>query len=84
MIRAKPETRLPGACTRKIDTRPTGYEPIVSEGGLSRFTTTSATWDSAWPLKPDGAFEGGNAAKDRYGAAGMAGRERPNGNVSWM
>lgn len=61
-----------GACTRKTDTRPTAYEPIAQEGGLSPFTTTSATWDSAWPLKPDVVFEGGNAAKDRYGAAGMA------------
>ncbi|MND42840.1 hypothetical protein D3C76_369330 [compost metagenome] len=61
-----------GACTRKVDTRPTAYEPIAREGGLSPFTTTSATWDSAWPLKPDVVFEGGNAARDRYGAAGMA------------
>ncbi|MBA6114105.1 S8 family peptidase, partial [Pseudomonas asiatica] len=61
-----------GACTRKTDTRPTAYEPIALEGGLSPFTTTSATWESAWPLKPDVVFEGGNAAKDRYGAAGMA------------
>ncbi|EKT4494616.1 S8 family peptidase [Pseudomonas putida] len=61
-----------GACTRKTDTRPTAYEPIALEGGLSPFTTTSATWESAWPLKPDVVFEGGNAAKDQYGAAGMA------------
>lgn len=61
-----------GACTRKVDTGPTTYEPIAKEGGLSPFTTTSATWDSAWPLKPDVVFEGGNAGKDLYGAAGMA------------
>jgi hypothetical protein len=61
-----------GACTSKVDTGPTDYRPIAKEGGLSPFTTTSATWDSAWPLKPDVVFEGGNAAKDRYGAAGMS------------
>lgn len=61
-----------GACTRKVDTGTTDYAPIAEEGGLSPFTTTSATWDSVWPFKPDVVFEGGNAAKDRYGAAGMA------------
>ncbi|OGQ57243.1 MAG: hypothetical protein A3J24_02785 [Deltaproteobacteria bacterium RIFCSPLOWO2_02_FULL_53_8] len=61
-----------GACTRKIDIGRTAYTPIASEGGLSPFTTTSATWDNSWPLKPDVVFEGGNAARDRYGAVGMA------------
>ncbi|MGE8147547.1 S8 family peptidase [Pseudomonas frederiksbergensis] len=61
-----------GACTRKVNTGLTHYTPIADEGALSPFTTTSATWDSVWPFKPDVVFEGGNAAKDRYGAAGMA------------
>lgn len=61
-----------GACTHKIDTQgnPT-YLPIAPEGGPSPFTTTSRTWDPAWPLKPDVVLEGGNAAKDHYGAAWM-------------
>lgn len=62
-----------GACTHKVDTAgdPT-LAPIALEGGLSPFTTSSRTWDSAWPLKPDVVLEGGNAAKDDLGAVGMA------------
>lgn len=48
-----------------------GYQPIAPAGGLSPFSTTSATWQSHWPLKPDVVFEGGNAAKDAYGAVWM-------------
>lgn len=61
-----------GACTCKLDTD--GHlplAPISAEGGLSPFTTTSWTWDGAWPLKPDIVFEGGNAAKDDFGAVWM-------------
>lgn len=61
-----------GAFTRKVDTRNhASLAPIAAEGGLSPFTTTSRTWDSAWPLKPDVVLEGGNAAKDDLGAVGM-------------
>jgi hypothetical protein len=62
-----------GACTHKIDTEghPT-LVPVATEGGLSPFTTTSRTWDAAWPLKPELVLEGGNAAKDDLGAVGMA------------
>ncbi len=64
-----------GAFTEKVviteaDTQ--GYQPIAASGGLSPFTTTSATWESGWPYKPDVVFEGGNAAKDALGAVGMA------------
>jgi hypothetical protein len=45
-----------------------GYRPIAPAGGLSPFSTTSATWQSHWPLKPDVVFEGGNAAKDAISA----------------
>jgi len=38
------------------------YQPIAPAGGLSPFSTTSQTWQSHWPLKPDVVFEGGNAA----------------------
>ena len=61
-----------GACTNKIDTlgHPS-LNPIAQAGGLSPFTTTTQTWDSSWPLKPDVVLEGGNAAKDRLGASWM-------------
>ena len=48
------------------------YLPVADEGGLSPFSTTSVTWQSQWPLKPDVVMEGGNAAKDRYGAVAMS------------
>lgn len=48
-----------------------GYQPIAQAGGLSPFSTTSRTWQPHWPLKPDVVFEGGNAAKDTYGAVWM-------------
>jgi hypothetical protein len=48
-----------------------GYQPIAPAGGLSPFSTTSATWQTIWPLKPDVVFEGGNAAKDALGAVWM-------------
>lgn len=47
------------------------YQPIAPLGGLSPFSTTSLTWQAHWPLKPDVVFEGGNAAKDSFGAAWM-------------
>ncbi len=46
-----------------------GYEPIAPQGALSPFSTTSLTWDRAFPLKPDVVFEGGNAGKDGLGAS---------------
>lgn len=48
-----------------------GYKPIAATGGLSPFSTTSSTWESHWPLKPDVLFEGGNAATDGFGAVTM-------------
>lgn len=61
-----------GACTHKIDTHGhASLVPVASAGGLSPFTTTSRTWDGAWPLKPDVVLEGGNTAKDQLGAVGM-------------
>ncbi|MDR0634522.1 MAG: S8 family peptidase [Azoarcus sp.] len=63
-----------GACTDKIDTEGhPSLNPVAEAGGLSPFTTTTATWDRAWPLKPDVVLEGGNTAKDDSGAIGMAG-----------
>ena len=47
------------------------YSPIAEVGGLSPFSTTSQTWQTHWPLKPDVVFEGGNVAQDGLGAAWM-------------
>lgn len=60
-----------GAYTDKIETEMVGVSAIAPEGGLSPFTTTSRTWDGAWPLKPDIVLEGGNVGKDVFGASGM-------------
>ena len=48
------------------------YQPIAPAGGLSPFSTTSQTWQSHCPLKPDVVFEGGNVAQDGIGAVWMA------------
>lgn len=53
-----------GASTSKISLDEPGYSVLAQEGGPSPFTSTSAGWDSVWPLKPDVVFEGGNAATD--------------------
>jgi hypothetical protein len=60
-----------GACTAKVDTEIATVAAIAAEGGLSPYTSTSRTWASAWPLKPDVVLEGGNVGKDALGAAGM-------------
>jgi hypothetical protein len=44
-----------------------GYEPIAAKDSLSPFSTTSCTWDSKWPLKPEIVMEGGNLAHDGDG-----------------
>lgn len=57
-----------GSMTNKSDiTHPDlqSYVPIAPIGGLSPFSTTSLTWESKWPNKPDIVVEGGNAAKDQ-------------------
>lgn len=53
-----------GAYTEKMETENVLLEALAPLGGLSPFTTTSAAWDKAWPLKPDVVFEGGNLAKN--------------------
>ena len=42
-------------------------EAVAPHGGLSPFSTTSATWSSDRPLKPEVVFEGGNAARNALG-----------------
>jgi hypothetical protein len=54
-----------GAYTEKTEiteANTAGYSAIAPAGGLSPFSTTSATWSKPWPLKPDVVFEGGNVA----------------------
>lgn len=63
-----------GAYTEKVTiTEPDaqGFVPVAPSGGLSPFTRTSNGWASAWPLKPDVVFEGGNVGKDGLGAIGI-------------
>lgn len=63
-----------GAYTEKVtitEADAQGYEPVAPSGGLSPYTRTSLGWDSAWPLKPDVVFEGGNAGKDALSAIGI-------------
>ncbi|MDD2721357.1 MAG: S8 family peptidase [Gallionella sp.] len=52
-----------GAFTEKVETEEASIAPVAPSGGLSPFTTTSAAWDKAWPLKPDVVFEGGNVGQ---------------------
>lgn len=59
-----------GACTFKVQTEDDSLTAIAPDGGLSPYSTTSMTWDPAWPLKPDVVFEGGNVGKDALGAVG--------------
>lgn len=63
-----------GASTKLVNiTEPDtdNFRPIAPDGGLSPFSTTSQTWSSHWPLKPDVVFEGGNVAIDAISAVWM-------------
>ncbi|MFP1924991.1 S8 family serine peptidase [Lonsdalea quercina] len=60
-----------GACTGKTDTQELHYRAVAPDGGLSPYTTTSAAWESSWPLKPDVVLEGGNLGDDNLGPVGM-------------
>ncbi len=44
-----------------------GYVPIAQNGQLSPYSTTSASWERKWPIKPEVLFEGGNVASDAAG-----------------
>jgi len=43
-----------------------GYSPLAQRNQLSPFTTSSLTWESKWPIKPEVVFEGGNVAVDNF------------------
>jgi hypothetical protein len=47
------------------------YEPLAPDGGLSPFSTTSVTWASSAPIKPEVVFEGGNIGKDDFSCASI-------------
>lgn len=60
-----------GAYTQKITIDPSNnsLQPVALAGSLSPYSTTSLTWQrTAWPLKPDVVFEGGNLVKDQLAA----------------
>ena len=40
------------------------WRPVAEQGDLSPSTSTSISWQPAWPLKPDVVCEGGNCATD--------------------
>lgn len=44
-------------------------QPLALAGALSPHTSTSLTWDSAWPLKPEIVMEGGNVSTGPLGPA---------------
>ncbi|MBI5528168.1 MAG: S8 family peptidase [Deltaproteobacteria bacterium] len=58
--------------TRITEADAQGYTPVANQGGLSPFSSTSATWQAQWPLKPDVVFEGANVAKDHASAHPMS------------
>jgi Subtilase family len=63
-----------GAYTEKVqitEADAQGYTPVAPRGGLSPYTRTSADWSTAWPLKPEVVFEGGNAGKNALGVVGI-------------
>ncbi len=39
-----------------------GHQSLAPQGGLSPHSSSSTSWDSKWPLKPDILMEGGNLA----------------------
>ncbi|MEG2933905.1 MAG: S8 family peptidase [Gordonibacter sp.] len=41
-----------------------GYSALAKEGELSPFSSTSHTWKSQWPIKPELICDGGNVAFD--------------------
>ena len=63
-----------GAYTEKIQITEADAQdliPVAPNGGLSPYTRTSREWNSAWPLKPEVVFEGGNVGRDSLGSVGI-------------
>ena len=56
-----------GAYTNKVsitDSDLKDYKLLAKIGELSPYSTTSCTWESRWPIKPEVVLEGGNMAID--------------------
>lgn len=54
-----------GSYTRKdrfYDTNLPGWKPLATNGGMAPSNSTSGTWETQWPNKPDIVMEGGNIA----------------------
>lgn len=47
------------------------YSPLAPHGGLSPYSSTSVTWHSSMPIKPEVVFEGGNMGVDSFSAASI-------------
>ncbi|MFR9704820.1 S8 family peptidase [Aeromonas sanarellii] len=63
-----------GAYTNKTNITDDGaenYTALAPNGGLSPYSTTSITWDTSMPIKPEVVFEGGNVGIDTYSCAGL-------------
>lgn len=60
-----------GAYSAKTDTQDPNYQAVAISGAPSPYTSTSAAWDGAWPLKPEIVLEGGNLGNDGFGPIGM-------------
>jgi len=59
-----------GATTEKVDFDTEGFPgwtPLARPGGLGPSSTTSVTWASDWPNKPDLVLEGGNGIREANG-----------------
>jgi len=56
-----------GACTN-LSALPAADYPdwhvVATDGDVSPYSSTSAMWNTAWPIKPEVVFEGGNCAVD--------------------
>lgn len=39
-----------------------GFSPVADKGELSPYSSTSVTWNSKWPIKPEILLDGGNMA----------------------
>ncbi|AEY01638.1 hypothetical protein GU3_09410 [Oceanimonas sp. GK1] len=64
-----------GAYTNKVDITDNDamcFSPLAPNGGLSPYSTTSATWSKDMPIKPEVVFEGGNMGIDAYSAASIS------------
>lgn len=56
-----------GACTQLYALPEDQYpewKAVAVQGDVSPYSSTSSTWNPAWPIKPDVVFEGGNCAVD--------------------